>query len=494
MKIKKKISLIITLLIIFSINAQNLNYLGHPKIINYTNLDFNANNQSWDFIQDKRGYLYNANTAGLIIFDGQEWIKIQLPKSALARSLTKDNKGRIYVAGEKFIGYISTDSIGNFKYQDIEKISQKNLGEIWTVKFIEPNYLAFFTSDSLYVYNIKNQTIKSFDRAGFFSLFTTVNNKVAIFGSYNVAYLLPEEKESIQKISLSKRLVNPEKSYMVSDFFQAFDDKIILLRLDSIFLLDKNFNILRKNKAPTRNFNYSHTTNNNYVILSYSNEGIYLVNKNLEVVNFFDKKTGLSSNTCYALYTDTYNNLWVSSDNGIDYIILNSPLSYLDQKFDFERVRTAFYYKNKFYFLLAYNIKYIPDSILLNPLKSYKTLFTLSGSSGQSWDVEKINNNYYIAHNPDVLLLENNQAKPLNLFDFNVWNIEQIPGTNKIFIGTSKGGYIANINENKLENVHKIIENNLRYFVFDKHKRLWAVIYNDTVFLQESHLILHTKN
>ncbi len=474
--------LLLSLFLYFNTLAQDILFIGHPKILQYTRIDFNANNQSWGFLQDKRGYLYNANTDGVLIYDGQSWTKVQLPNTNIARSLTMDDSGRIYVAGLNNIGFLTCDSIGEFKFVNFPFAETRNLGEIWQLTFVRPGHLAFITTDSLYLYNLKSKKLKAIARGRFYPYFIHINGKIAIFGPSTLAYITPGQKTILSKVNLDKRLVDPKKRLVINDILQAFGDKILFLRLDSIFLLDKDFHIIKKAKAPYHVYTYSHAATRDYAILSYPNKGLFIIDKNLKVVNFLDKKAGLGANTHNSLFIDSFGNLWIASDNSIDYVILNSPLSYLDNLYDFDRNRDIFHFKDKFYFIGSYNVKYSPDSILLNPFNSFKTTFMVKGSEGQSWKARKINNHYFITHNTDIFRIDDSLASFLNLFRFNVWDLQQIPNTNKVLIGTSLGGYIATISKDTFNDIKKVINGDIRYYVVDKHQKIWAVINSDSSF------------
>ncbi len=480
-KLKHTYLFLIALFLSFSGFTQNILFVGHPKILHYNKLDFNANNQNWSCLQDNRGYMYFANSEGIVIFDGQSWTKIELPNTVAATCLTKDDSGRIYVGGENNIGYITCDSVGDFKFVNFPFILKRKFSDIWRLSFISPHYLAFFAQDSLFIYNLQNSKLKSVGLKNYYGLFTKINNHVTVFGPYKAGYIIPNGKQQLTKINLGN-LISQKKHLIVNDLIEAFGDKIFLLRLDSMFLLDKNFNILKKSKAPVHSYTLSRAANDNYIFLNYPRKGLYVLDKNLNIIDLLDKKDGLSFNRNNDIFIDSYNNLWAASDNGIDYIIINSPLSYLDQLFEFDRTRNVCHYKHKFYFLSGFVVKFSPDSVLLNPLKSYKTTYVVKGSQGRNWNVTKLGQFYFLSHNPDILRIEGTQAKYLNLFRTNVWDIKQIPGTKKVLIGTNNGGYIANIHDTTLDSVHKVINGNLRYFILDKNQKLWANIIQDTAF------------
>ena len=66
---------IILLFFNFSLIGQ-INELGKPFLINYSTKVYQANEQNWATIQDKRGVMYFGNTDGVLEYDGNEWALI----------------------------------------------------------------------------------------------------------------------------------------------------------------------------------------------------------------------------------------------------------------------------------------------------------------------------------------------------------------------------------------------------------------------------------
>ncbi|MFT5169190.1 MAG: AraC family chitin signaling transcriptional activator, partial [Saprospiraceae bacterium] len=49
-----------------------------PKVIQFQKSDYNAGDQNWMITQDCDGYLYVANTKGVLLFNGFSWQQISL--------------------------------------------------------------------------------------------------------------------------------------------------------------------------------------------------------------------------------------------------------------------------------------------------------------------------------------------------------------------------------------------------------------------------------
>ena len=86
---------------------------------NFSPGEYRAKRQNWSFVQDNRGLMYAANSGGVLEFDAVEWRLLPLPGGGGAYSLARDPNGRIYVGGEKEIGYLEVDDRGVMQYRSL---------------------------------------------------------------------------------------------------------------------------------------------------------------------------------------------------------------------------------------------------------------------------------------------------------------------------------------------------------------------------------------
>ncbi len=472
MKLSRKIIIsIFTCLIISSSFGQNILYPGRPKIFHFNLEDYNAVPQTWGFIQDARGYLYIANTGGVVIFDGQNWEVLKPPYISLVKSFTKDENNKIYVSGYNNIFYLSVDSVGDFFLETLEMKNKYNFGYVHKLLYSDKN-LVFKADSGLFIYDLIDEKLYQ------------LTNKPGFFIDKAHHDILAYHKNKVYRIDLiNKRLELSPLNNTLSDnniilgIFQAFKDKIIVIRNNYIFLLNKKYKIIKKIRTPYHTVLASYIANDNYAFLNFLDKGLLIYDKNLNLINIFDKNTGLSVNTFYGMYIDTYNNLWLAENTGIDCIILNSPLSYLDKNYGFGVSNGTAHFNNNFYFLFSFKIKYIPDSILLNPYKTKKYPIEINKYLGQNWNFYKLKKALLISHNPGIIRVSQNGIKLIDSIKEAVWRIEKIPGSNLLFLGTRKGGYVVQYTHNgKLYNFRKIVNGNIRHFIIDKHQNFWGII------------------
>lgn len=100
-------------------------------IRNFPPPEYGAKKQNWSIVQDNRGIMYFANSAGVLEFDTVEWRLIPLPGGTEVYALAKDPRGRIYAGGDREIGYLEPDISGTMQYRSlVDKIppSYRGLG------------------------------------------------------------------------------------------------------------------------------------------------------------------------------------------------------------------------------------------------------------------------------------------------------------------------------------------------------------------------------
>ena len=115
-------------LILFSlaIDAQEIPFISHFSVNDYQGL-----NQNWSLGQSSEGFLFSANSAGLLVSDGQNWRKFELPKGQIIRSLTVTKDNQLFTGSYGTFGIWKKNQSGDFFYTDlaVNKLDSLNLEE-----------------------------------------------------------------------------------------------------------------------------------------------------------------------------------------------------------------------------------------------------------------------------------------------------------------------------------------------------------------------------
>src|SRR5690606_16708965 len=67
--------------------------------------------------------------------------------------------------------------------------------------------------------------------------------------------------------------------------------------------------------------------------------GIVISDRRGEIIQHLNISNGLQNNTILSIYADKNQNLWLGLDNGIDYVNVNSPLSFSNSN---EKIGTGY--------------------------------------------------------------------------------------------------------------------------------------------------------
>src|SRR5680860_292591 len=115
----------------------NYGEVGLPYIQNYLPEDYgNAYPQNWGVVQDSLGILYFANGAGVLMYDGVNWERIELPNKSPVKSIAIDKHNRVYVGASWEFGYLEPDSGGEMNYVSLSALlkgEEQNFTTVWEI-------------------------------------------------------------------------------------------------------------------------------------------------------------------------------------------------------------------------------------------------------------------------------------------------------------------------------------------------------------------------
>ena len=103
-----------------SIQAQP-SALGAFEIRRFGPEDYDAHLQNWVVSQDYRGFIYAANSWGILEYDGIRWRLIDPGVSTFFPAM-EVHANRIYLGGNEQFGYLAPDSIGSWAYRSLSDL------------------------------------------------------------------------------------------------------------------------------------------------------------------------------------------------------------------------------------------------------------------------------------------------------------------------------------------------------------------------------------
>ncbi|MGM0621417.1 MAG: hypothetical protein ACQETJ_10260, partial [Bacteroidota bacterium] len=164
------------------------------NIKNFSKKEYQAANQNWSVDASPNGFMYFANHAGLLEFDGTSWALYRLPNQTILRSVRVFNDSIIFTGGYREIGYWQADREGKLNYSSLNHLAREHLGdndEFWNISFLnDAVYFHYFTK----ILKCKNNKITSVELPGFVTSMNRVDDKILIGIRDKGVYAISDEK------------------------------------------------------------------------------------------------------------------------------------------------------------------------------------------------------------------------------------------------------------------------------------------------------------
>ena len=468
----------IILFLLFPLTILGQNTIGLPEVINYNKQTYNAGLQSWDIKQDKDGIIYFANNEGLLSFDGTYWNLFPLPNKTIVRSIEISNDNKIYVGGQDEIGYFLPDKNGRLTYYSLTKLipeKERLFGDVWNIISVNNN---IFFQTTYKIFKLTNQAVAIYTAKMEWSYLGFANGKLLAhdFSSGLMIYQDNVWKPVVQKNDLPA--TDPVTAILP---FQK--DSIVITTLKSgIYLYTAGTISKLKLSNDALFYNdriYTATlVNKSKIALATTNNGVYIIDINGNVIQSFSKNEGLQNNNVLSIFPDRQNNLWLGLDNGIDFIAYNSAIKHISPNFQNGSGYTAIIYNNTLYTGTS-NGLYSVALQKETDLSFCKANFNLvPNTKGQTWSLATINNELLLGHHEGAFLINNNVAQPISK-EKGVWNflpVSDIFPTTKIIAGNYIGLSYFNYDNGKFSPGEKIpgFEESSRFITKDNAGNIWV--------------------
>jgi len=458
--------------------------IGIPFIKSYDPLIYKAESQNWCITQDNRGYIYFANSAGVLAFDGINWNLIKLPNNGETRTLYKDKKGKIWVGGYNEIGYLTVDSINQIIYKSIVNQIPKeyqNFSRAWNI-FEQNENLIVETTNNVFVFN-KNK----------FKAYTSKNEYHTSY-LVNNTFFVREWNRGLLKLK-DDSLILIENGEIFSEnkvsSILAFDENKFLIasRSEGLYIYDgkkiERWNIEINNKLKQDEIYCGVSITKDYFAFGTLFDGIFIIDKQGKLIQHLNKKRGLPSDIIYYMFLDSFNNLWVNSGYGISHIEILSQYSSFSSENNLSGKAMMINLLNNILYVAGEQSLYYYDLKANNSLDSSYIFHKIENTNGQIWNTIIVNNIIYFLNNTSIFKVENLKAKETFSYkNQNFWKIIQLPNyRNKYLIGTDIGFITVNYTNDFVLNTEVIgFENYCRFFEIDSLNNIWITVPTEGVY------------
>lgn len=322
------------LFIIVMINPDYIKGQGFFVIDGYDVTEFEAFQQTWDFVVDTNNTLYVGHGGGILRYDGEEWITRHGKESHHILRLVISNSGTIFYGSESEFGYLKPDSINRFQFVELSEQtidSSSVIGDIYDIH--EFNNKIYFTSQTgFFVWDYSRLT------------FVPANFKI------NRSFLV-DDKIYVQEVNGGVYSYSGT-SFSFIEGSQIFINDYVygILRIqDSIFFasrkkgffksngreFDTQFQSIATELLDSKPFRMIYLGDDKLSIATL-NRGLFLIDTNSNSVKNYIHDQNLKgfnqirNNMILGLAMDHQSGLWIASIDGINRIDTDIPISVFD--------------------------------------------------------------------------------------------------------------------------------------------------------------------
>lgn len=440
------------------------------KIVNYERNQYKAGLQNWMITQSENGWIYCANSRGLLEFDGVNWTLYPVHNNVLRSVKIIDNI--IYAGGSTEFGYYEHSDNGFLVYHSLSEKTSNWGGEVWNI--IDHGENTYFLSERhIHIYNKKSKGV------------ITINANVKIDSSVladNVLYI--GTPDGVFRLDKNNSLVflQPSESLKGHKLVSLlpYNNKLLVTTARSgLYLIDDN--AISKMQSIADDFISSNqlfctSVSGTTIALGSVQNGIFIFDpENPSYKETFNLGNGLKNNTILSSFFDKEQNLWLGLDKGLSYINLNSPVRPLYATVS--PIGTG-------YCSTVYNGElYLGTNQALYKVSKDGNYQLVKDSEGQIWSMNVIDNTLFCSGDNGITIISPTETYRIDLFG--VWETHSLAGEkDRLIAGSYSGFYILKYINGRWALSHKApdFSDSNRGFIEDEEKyTFWVVNTNSRI-------------
>jgi len=439
-------SILAILLLIGKAVFPQVKSIGIPYIRNYDVSDIQSGMQTWMIDISPEGLAYFANNDGVLQFDGLFWQNYPLPGNIVVRSVKNTPDGRIYAGGFNQIGYFTRDNGGDLSYRSLLQLipdHQQDFGEVWKIYEL-PFGIVFQSYQQLMIYKDEEMNIIPAPVIFHFSFLT--NSELYINDQSEGLYRLAHDR--LVKVPGTDRL----RGQLIWAILPKGDDLLIatadkgIFEFDGMRLKEWNnpaFSLLKQNQVYC-----GMALSDKVYAFGTIQDGLVICDTAGGILQHINLKKGLQNNTILSMKPDQYGNLWLGLDKGIDYVEINSPLTYFSHFHSLSAGYAAVMHDGLLYLGTNRGVFY-HDWEKLQSDGGNQDFKIIPGTQGQVWDLRVVDGTLFCGHNSGVFIIDGTEARLISDIQGG-WTFMQLPGRNDLLIC---GTYTGLVKFDKKENL-----------------------------------------
>ena len=472
---------------------------GLPFLKNYTPDEIGAGEQNWAVIMDNRGVMYFGNgDNGVLEFDGVNWRSIPISNKSIVRSLGIDNNGTIYVGAVGELGYLKPDDLGELQYVSLSNkidTTNRDFNNVWKTLFYK-NHIYFCCPQKLFKYSPEKDSISviNSDDFGFkYGFMSFIVKNRFYHGDYG-AGLLELDADTFRVVKGGDHFYMQSIMGMIPDegnkiLIGTSGNGIVLYDPETGNIEENIISADANNILKERKLYQVISLGNGRVGLATLYGGFLIIDKEGEIIQKFDKSTGLQDETILFPYVydsqSTQFPLWLAMNIGITKLEINSPLTKFTESSGFkDPINDIIQYKGKIFICTSSGVYFMEgdETVSFRKVNNINTAswsfkkFDAGGTIPERLLVGSGEGLFDISGIEDGVLVDQNivgiipQGRKYNIFKVAGSSLNK----NKIYLGLNSSLVILEYKNGTWYQLYeKDFNHEIRSVTEDKNNRLW---------------------
>ena len=404
--------------------------IGTPRVRNYDNSMINAGTQTWMIDIGANGLAYFANNDGVLEFDGFTWRTYPLPGKTVVRSVKATNDGRVYAGGHNEFGYFHISFSGQLVFEPLhQRLPEKyrDFDEIWKIHEHDGDII-FQSFRQIMI--LRNDSLIVLEAPEMFHFSFLVNN--VLFVNDQIRGLYKMEDDKLISLSGTEFL----RGKLIWSILPKGRDLLIATASDGIFTYDGDSLTAWDNpasrKLEEKQVYFGTSINHEKYAFGTIQDGLIICDAHGNILQHLNVEKGLQNNTVLSIRADQFSNLWLGLDNGIDYLAINSPLTYFSSYNNISAGYAAVIHNGLLYLGTNRGVFY-HDWEALKKGGTDQKFKLINGTQGQVWSLQVIEGTLFCGHNSGVFIIEGTMAEMLSGIQGG-WTFLQPKGRNNLVL------------------------------------------------------------
>jgi hypothetical protein len=374
------------------------------EILNYVSGEIPVNNQNWDISQDPvSGYIYFANSAGLVEYNGISSKTYQMPFRQGIRSVYINSSGKIFSGSFEDFGFWQKDDEKGLVYQSLTRnLTIPKNDEIW--KIYETNGTVYFQSFTTIYKSDSDSVVPLTAPAAMLFMFRAGDKFIVqvlgqgLFWFDGKGFTLIPKSELFSWLKVHAVVPRGRGIYW------------ICTANDGIFVYDgRSFDYLKSEISEylkNQTCNGAVSINDSLTVFGTILRGVVFCDRAGMIRKSYNYANGLKNNTVLSLFKDNDNGLWTGLDDGASYLNLSSAVTQFSNTSGTLGTIYSLIRKDSSLYLGTNHGLFVARIRSNRGEYSFPGLHLIPNTQGQVWKLAEFDDQILCGHNEGTYLLD----------------------------------------------------------------------------------------